>query len=154
MKRYYNIGKSEKYLVQMQSQTKSSRIKLLEVHGVSKNTDPNNQPEKHITKPIKENKISQENQRIGQGRAGMRRRKPPINQTIAQSAEPSKKTPEASKMEKEVINQPDFTTPVQSIRSSSADVINRRLIEKINKDIPFYSYQTYRPPSKPISIPI
>ena len=33
--RYYNIGKSKRYLVQMQSQTKSSRIKLLEVHGVS-----------------------------------------------------------------------------------------------------------------------
>ena len=34
----------------------------------------------------------------------MRRRKPPINQTIVQSAEPSKKTPEASKLEKKVIN--------------------------------------------------
>ena len=42
----------------------------------------------------------------------MRRRKPPINQTIAQSAEPSKNTPEASKIENKVINQPDFTTPV------------------------------------------
>ena len=39
--KYYNIGKSEKYLVQMWSQTKSSGIKLLEVHGVSKNLDPN-----------------------------------------------------------------------------------------------------------------
>ena len=44
--RYYNIGKLERYLVQMWSQTKSSRIKLLEVHGVSKNFDPNSQPEK------------------------------------------------------------------------------------------------------------
>ena len=41
-KKYYNIGKSEKYLVQMWSQTNSSGIILLEVHGVSKNLDPNN----------------------------------------------------------------------------------------------------------------
>ena len=34
--KYFNIGKSERYLVQTQSQTKSSRVKLLEVHSVSK----------------------------------------------------------------------------------------------------------------------
>ena len=45
-KRYYNIGKSKRYLVQMQSQTKSSRIKLPEVHGVRKNLDSNIQPER------------------------------------------------------------------------------------------------------------
>ena len=39
--RYCNIGKSEKYLVQTWSQTKSSRIKVPEVRGVSKNLDPN-----------------------------------------------------------------------------------------------------------------
>ena len=72
----------------MWSQTKSSGIKLPDVHGVSKNLDPHIQPEKQITEPIKENKILQEKPRIGQGRAG---RKPPINQTIAQSAELSKK---------------------------------------------------------------
>ena len=30
--KYYNIGKSEKYLVQMQSQTKSNGIKLPDLH--------------------------------------------------------------------------------------------------------------------------
>ena len=98
--RYYNIGKSEKYLVQVWSQTKSSGIKPPEVHGVSKNLDPNIQPEKQITKSIKGNKIFHEKPRIGQWRAGMRRRKSLINQTIVQSAEPSQKTPEASKIEK------------------------------------------------------
>ena len=39
--KYYNIGKTERYLVQMQSQTKSSGIKLPEVHCMSKNLDPN-----------------------------------------------------------------------------------------------------------------
>ena len=44
--KYYNIGKSERYFVQMQSQTRSSGIKLLEVHGVSNSLDPNIQLEK------------------------------------------------------------------------------------------------------------
>ena len=94
-KRYYNIGKSDRYLVQTWSQTKSSRIKLPEVHGVSKNFDPNIQPEKQTIRPLTGNEISQEKPRLGQGRAGMRRRKPPTNQTITQSAEPSKTIPEA-----------------------------------------------------------
>ena len=61
----------------MWSQTKSSGIKLLEVHGVSKNLDPNIQLEKQNITPLKGNKISQEKPRMGQGRAGMRRRRPP-----------------------------------------------------------------------------
>ena len=68
----------------MQSQTKSSRITLPEVYDVSRNFDYNNNAEKQITKPIKGNEISQKKPRIAQGRAGMRRRKPPINQTGAQ----------------------------------------------------------------------
>ena len=59
-KRYYNIGVSDRHLVEMWSHTKSTGIKLLEIHGVSKNLDPNIQPGKQITKPIKGNEISQE----------------------------------------------------------------------------------------------
>ena len=51
--KYYNIGKSEKYLVQMQSQTKSSGVRLPEVHSVSKNLEPDIQPEKQTMKPPK-----------------------------------------------------------------------------------------------------
>ena len=95
--------------------------------------DPNIQPEKQAIRPLKGNESSQEKPRIGQGRAGMGRRLPPINQTIAQSAEPSKEIPEASKIEKKIINHPYFTTPVQSINNPSAEVINRR---PLIKDIP------------------
>ena len=42
---------------------------------------------------------------------------------------------------------------MQSISNSSAEVINRRLIQKINKDIPFYPDPSYRPPPKPVRIP-
>ena len=50
---YYNIGKTENYLVQTQSQTKSSGIKLPEVHGMRKNLNPNILPEKEHTNVIK-----------------------------------------------------------------------------------------------------
>ena len=55
--------------MQTQSQTKSSGIKLPDVHGVSKNLNPNIQPEKQATRPLKGNEILQEKPRIGQGRA-------------------------------------------------------------------------------------
>ena len=44
--RYYNLGRTDKYLVQTQSWTKSSRIKLPEVHGVKEIFDRNTLPEK------------------------------------------------------------------------------------------------------------
>ena len=148
--KYYNIGKSERCLVQTWSETKSSGIKLPEVHGVSKNLDLNIQPEKQTIRPLKGNEILQEKLRIGQARAEMRR-KPPVNQTIAQSAEPSKKIPEASKVEKTVINLPDLTMRVQAINNSSVEVINRR---PMIKDTPFFLDPTYRPLPKPVRIPM
>ena len=85
----------------MQSQTKCSVIKLPEIHGVSKNLDPNIQPEKQNIRPLKGNEILQEKPRIGQERAGTRRRRlPPFNQTIAQSSEASKKILKVSKNKK------------------------------------------------------
>ena len=42
---------SEKYLIQSRSQAKSSGIKLLEVHGMGKNFDPNLKPEKQHAIP-------------------------------------------------------------------------------------------------------
>ena len=132
----------------MQSQTKSSGIKLPEVHGVSKDLDLNIQPEKQNIRPLKGNEILQEKPRIGQGRAGTRRRKSPINQAIA--AEMPKKIPEALKIEKKVITRPDFTTAVQSVNNCSMEAVNRR---PMIKDIPLYPDPTYRPPLKPIRIP-
>ena len=41
----------DKYLIQTRSQTKSSSIKLLEVHGMRKNLDPNLKPDIQHTLP-------------------------------------------------------------------------------------------------------
>ena len=75
---YYN----EKYLIQRRSQAKSNGIKLLEVHGMGNNLDPNLKPEKQHTTPKQGN---MERLCIGQGRAGSRRKRPDaINQSINQ----------------------------------------------------------------------
>ena len=82
---YYN----EKYLIQTRSQAKSSGAKILEVHGVGKNLDPNLKPEKQHAIP---KQGSMERLRIGQERAGSRRKRPdPINQPINQPSNLSQK---------------------------------------------------------------
>ena len=75
--RYYNLGEGNlgKYLVQTRSQTKSSGIRLPEVHGIGKGLDLNIQPEKWVIKPIVASEvkgISQIKPRLCQGRAGLR----------------------------------------------------------------------------------
>ena len=63
----------EKYLIQTHSQAKSSSTKLLEVHGVRKEFNPNLRPEKQHAMP--KQSISKKLQ-VGQRRAGLRRRRP------------------------------------------------------------------------------
>ena len=71
---YYNI---EKYLIQTKSQARSSGIKLPEVHGMGKNLDSNIKSERQHAISKQGNK---ERPCTGQGRAGLRRKKPdPIN---------------------------------------------------------------------------
>ena len=76
---------SEKYLIQIHFQAKMSGAKLLEVHGVQKELDPNLRLEKQhaISKQGKFERLQ-----MGQGRARSRRRKPdPINQAINQPSD-------------------------------------------------------------------
>ena len=77
--RYYNIGQKKEniYLIQTWSQSKISGIKLPEVDGVNKGVDPSVKPEKkQILKPIKQATESnpQSKSKLGQGRAGLRRK--------------------------------------------------------------------------------
>ena len=77
--RYYNISERKEgtYLVQTRLQTKSSGISVPTVHGVDKGIDPKVWPEKQVVKPIiaTETKgITQNKPRLGQGRAGIKRK--------------------------------------------------------------------------------
>ena len=68
-----NYDDNEKYLIQTHSQAKTSGTKLLEVHGIKKELEPNLRPEKQhaILKQGRSEKLC-----VGQGRAGLRRRRP------------------------------------------------------------------------------
>ena len=92
-----NYYKIDSYLVQTRSQARSSGIKLPEVHGVTKNLDPNIKPEKQHANPIKGSVVKP---CIGQGRARLKRKRSgPINQIINQSSEMSQKIPGKTKLE-------------------------------------------------------
>ena len=73
-----NNGENKRYLTQTCSQAKTSDTKLPEVHGIKKELDPNLRPEKQHA--MAKQGIS-EKPWVGQGRAGLRRRRPDhINQ--------------------------------------------------------------------------
>ena len=73
------IPRKDKYLVQTRSQVRSSGIRLPEIHGANKGLDPHIQPGKQKTFPMQTiNKGMPTHPipkpRIGQGRAGLRRK--------------------------------------------------------------------------------
>ena len=111
----------------------SSGIKLPEVTGIRKNLDPNVLSEKQHANPIKGNT---EKPHIGQGRAGMKRRRPSaVNQTILQPSELSQKIPGATEIETRITNHANFTAPAHSINNA-----NERMTHTgpLPTDVPFY----------------
>ena len=79
--KYYNNDDEnvDRCMVQTRLQTKASGVELPEVHGSSKRLDPHRIPERQ-TQPITRLEIDKK-PRIGQGRAGMRRKAPPLLDT-------------------------------------------------------------------------
>ena len=138
---YYN----EKYLIQMRSQAKSSGIKLLEVHGMGKNLDPNLKPEKQHTIP---KQGSKERPHIGQGRAVSRRKRPHvINQSINQPSNLSQKIPGRTEIETRKTNHMHTKDLMHSINNMSGKMTNNN---PLIPDVPFHPNPVYRPPPKPI----
>ena len=75
--KFYNIDENmDKYMVQTRSQTRASGVELPEVYGSRKGLDPHRIPEKQ-TQPIA--RLEEDRKpRIGQGRAGVRRKVLPL----------------------------------------------------------------------------
>ena len=71
--KYYNLeGENERYTIQTRSQMKASGVQLPEVHGSRKGLDPHKILDKQL-QPIVRLSI-EKRPRLGQGRAGMRRK--------------------------------------------------------------------------------
>ena len=86
-----NLPRKDKYLVQTRSQVRLSGIRLPEIHGANKDLDPHVQPGKQVSFPIQTiNKGMPTHPipkpRIGQGRAGLRRK---VKSTSTNSITPS-----------------------------------------------------------------
>ena len=108
-----------------------------------KNLDPNILPEKQHPNPIKG---SIEKPHVGQGRAGLRRRRPsPINQTTIPPLELSQKIPGETKIETRKTNCVNSTAPMHSINNADEGMTHTR---PLIPDVPFHPGPTYRPPPK------
>ena len=112
-----------KFLIQTCSQAKMSGTKLLEVHKVRKELNPNLRPEKQHAMP---KKGMTEKLRIGQGRAGLRRKHAPDH--IDQPFDVTRRIPVRSKTVTGITNNPQHTSTthdrgVNSDKSFSPDVL-------------------------------
>ena len=115
--KYYNLGLRDKYLVQSQSQTKSSRTILPEVHGIKEVLDRNSPPEKHKTaRQVK--KGSKIKPRIGQGRVGIKWKKTQTTKNIHALTDKLWEIPKIPATQNIVKNESNFPMHEQSISSS------------------------------------
>ena len=124
----------------MRSQAKSNGIKLLEVHGMIKNLDPNLRPEKQHTLP---KQGSLERLHIGQGRAGSKRKRPDsINHTINQASNLSQEIPGRTKIEtKKKTNHMHSTDLTCSINNANDKMANNN---PLIPDVAFHPGPVYR----------
>ena len=91
---------------------------------MGKNLDPNIKPEKQHAYPIKG---SIEKPHTGQGRAGLRRKRPdPINQTIILPPKLSQKNPREIKIETRKTSHVDSTDPKHSINNVDEGMTHTR----------------------------
>ena len=133
------------YLIQMRSQAKASGIKLLEVHGVRKNLDPNLKPEIQHTLP---KQGSMERPHVGQGRAGSKRRKPdPINHAVNQASNLSQEIPGRTEIETRKTNHVHTKDLMLCINNANDKMANNN---PLFPDVVIHLGPIYIPPPKPI----
>ena len=129
----------------MQSQAKSSRIKLPEVHGMRKNLDLNLRPEKQHTLS---KQGSLERPHVGQGRARSKRKRPdPIIHSINQPSNLSQEICQRTKIETRKTNHVHSTDPTHSINNVDDRIANN---DPLMPDAAFYPGPVLRPLPKPI----
>ena len=124
-----------KFLIQTCSQAKMSGTTLLEVHGVRKELDPNLRQEKQHALP---KKGETERPRIGQGRAGLRRK--PEADCINHPSDVTRRILERSKIATGKTNNPQHTSVVYD-RGINND-------KSFLPDVPLLLYPLHKPLQK------
>ena len=118
--RYYNLGMTDKYLVQTRSWTKSSGTVLPEVHGLKKILDTNSLPEKQETAP-QVKKSSEIKTRLGQGRVGIKYKKPHATKFINELTDKLQEILKIPTTQNIAKNRMDFPMHEQSISNSKTE---------------------------------
>ena len=136
-----NKSYTDKYLIQMRSQGKSSSIKLPEIHGMRKNLDPNLKPERQHTLP---KQGSLRRLHVCQGRARSKRKRPdPINHAINQPSNLSQEIPGRTKIETRKTNHMHSTDPMHSTNDVDDRIANNN---PLMPDAAFHPGPILRPP--------
>ena len=163
------VPRNDRYLVQTRSQVRSSGIRLLEIHGVNKGLDPHAQAGKQKTFPVQTINKGMPTPpipkpRIGQGRAGLRRKVNTIQPIPLPQQPPTQ--PMTKHIQKAVIPLPE---PINQSQCQVQSQILPRLLSqhqpidptyipqqigpKIqHRPIPSYHDPYTRPPPKPPDI--
>ena len=118
----YNLGLMDKYIVQTQSQTKSSRIILSKAYGIKKILDTNSLPEKQKTAP-QVKKGSDIKPRLGQGRAGIKHKKTQTPKNIDEFTDKFREIWKITATQNIAKNRMDFPMHEQSISNSKTTAI-------------------------------
>ena len=164
-----NLPRKDKYLVQTRSQVRSSGIRLPEIHGANKGLDPYVQPGKQKSFPIQTiNKGMPTHPipkpRIGQGRAGLRRKVNTLQPIPLPHQLPTQ--PITKHVQKAVVPLPEPTNQLQSHVQSQIlprPLSQHHLIDPIHisqqigpkiqhRPTPSYHDPYARPPPKPPDI--
>ena len=144
--KYYNFSNTkvgDKYLVQTRSQAKSSRVKGPEVHGIEKSLVPHVKPErqKSVNLPM-DKRPPIPKSRIGQGRAGIRRKMRIVPSIQTPAPKVIQSLPETVTKSQETV-QTEHKSPAQTD-------IKQPMHPRIeNRPIPFYPDPILRPPPRP-----
>ena len=164
-----NLPRKDKYLVQTRSQVRSSGIRLPEIHGANKGLDPHVQPGKQKSFPIQTiNKGMPTHPipkpRIGQGRAGLRRKvntlqpipfphqlpTQPITKHVQKAVMP---LPESTNQLQSQVQSQNLPRPLSQHHPIDPTHIPQHIGPKIqHRPTPFYHNPYTRPPLKPPDI--
>ena len=126
---YYSTELEDQYLVQTQSQTKTTGITLPEVHSTKKMLDTNLLPEKQRPQ-IHSEQVDNNRPRLGSGRAGIKCKKPQSVVDITVSASKSCKIPTVQNVTKDSTA---FPVPKQLITNETETITKRKIQSKNSK---------------------
>ena len=141
---YYRDDPIDRYLVQMQPQTKAAGVKLPEVHGTRKTISTHSPIEKQ--KPqIQERQVDNNRLKLGRGRAGMQHKE---LQPVADTSVSTNKSSNILTTQKVTINSIKYPVPNQLI-TYRTEIPTMRQVQDRNREYPCQPDPYFRPPPRP-----